>query len=114
MNVIARILMLAMLVVFATGSVVNAVAASAMDLKMVLIDADGAGMTDCPDCESGSDGDMPKACDSSCLQPLLATLDDEVTVRLPKLREGEVLAAPRPSSLSGPPDPYPPRSNAVN
>jgi len=101
------------LVIFATGSV-NAEAASAMDLEMALADADGAGMADCPDCGSGGNGDVPNVCDSGCIQPLLATLDHVMIVRPPKMRAAEVSFAPRPSSLSGPPDPYPPRSNAVN
>lgn len=105
-----RILAVALLAIFAAGTVVHAAGAATMAIKMALA-ADGAmSMPDCAGCDADGDGDGP-ACNLVCTAPFVADLRPETTENVPA-----AVSTAEPTGIydfvgrSGPPDPYPPRT----
>ena len=111
MQKLARILVMAVLTVFAVGSVVHVASSTTMSVKMALSDTGTMDMADCEGCgSSGGDGDDGLTCDIVCLAPLLANL----------IPDGVLAVGPGASPTgpdfydfvgrTGPPEPYPPRT----
>lgn len=108
MKPVARILIVAMLAVFAAATTVHAASTAAMDLKMSMAAASGMDMDGCDGC--GDDGDGKMACDPVCVTPLLAVTSQDAALRdaAPGIFGKVVAEGIR--GQTGPPDPYPPRS----
>ena len=111
MSKLARILVIVLLAAFAVGTVAHAASATSMALKMSLADTNGGNMEDCPGC-SGDEGTVP-VCDQVCVTPFVA-VPAGAALTLPLFPYHHVDLPLRDStSLSGPPDPYPPRTNIL-
>jgi len=111
MSKLARILVIILLAAFAVGTVAHAASATSMAVKMSLTDTNGGNMGDCPDC-SGDEGRVP-LCDQVCVTPFVAVPAD-AALTLPLFPYNHVnLPFSDSTSLSGPPDPYPPRTNIL-
>jgi hypothetical protein len=102
----------ALLAVFAAGSVVHVASATTVSLQMALADGAAMDMADCEGCGTGGDGDESGlACGTVCVAPFTATLAQENASGL-----RVVAKSPAPSGVhdfvgrTGPPDPYPPRT----
>lgn len=107
MNKLVRTLVIVLLTVFAVGTVVHAVSATSMAVKMALAETGGGNMGDCPDC-SGDEGRVP-LCDQVCVTPFVG-MPVGGALALPLVAYNFVAVPLDDSaSLSGPPDPYPPR-----
>ena len=104
-----RILAVALLAVFAAGSVVHATSTTTMAVKMALGDGGTMDMADCTDCDAGGDGGL--VCDLVCTAPFVADLGTESVVRVPV-----PVSTAAPNGVcdfvgrTGPPDPHPPRT----
>lgn len=111
MSKLVRILVIALLAAFAAGTVAHAASATSMALKMSLADTNGGNVEDCAGC-IGDEGAVP-VCDQVCVTPLVA-VPLGTPLALP-LFAYEFATAPLSdsASLSGPPDPYPPRTNIL-
>lgn len=107
MSKLVRTLVIVLLAVFAVGTVVHAASATSMAVKMALADTNGGNMGDCPDC-SGDEGRVP-LCDQVCVTPFVA-MPVGTAPALPVFAYNFAITSLGDSaSLSGPPDPYPPR-----
>lgn len=107
-----RILVAALLAVFAVGSVVHATSTTTMAVKMALADGGPMDMADCTGCDAegnGDDGGL--TCDLVCNAPFVADLGTESTVSVPV-----AVSTVEPRGVydfvgrTGPPDPHPPRT----
>lgn len=109
---LARILVAALLAVFAAGSVVHATSATTMAVKMALADGATLDMSDCMGCDAEGSGDEGgQTCDLVCTAPFVADLGAGSTTGLPA-----AVSTVEPKSVydfvgrTGPPDLHPPRS----
>ncbi|RCK45986.1 hypothetical protein TH25_17325 [Thalassospira profundimaris] len=111
MSKLVRILVIVLLAAFAAGTVAHAASATSMTVKMSLADMNDGNVEDCPSC-SGDQGTVP-VCDQVCV-PSLVAAPVGTALALP-LFAYDFAAAPMgdSASLSGPPDPYPPRTNIL-
>ena len=111
MSRLARILVMVLLATFAAGTVAHAASATSMALKMSLADTNGGNVKDCPVC-SDDEGAVP-VCDQVCVTPF-AAVSVGAALGLP-LFAYDFAAAPLgdSASLTGTPDPYPPRTNIL-
>lgn len=108
MSQLVRILAIAFLVAFATGSATNAAALSDMSLKMSMTTMDDSA-SDCQDCP-GDHGQV-SACDLFCVTPLFV-IWMPLGTDLPEVTNVVAHGAgASPAGHAGPPDPYPPRTN---
>lgn len=112
MSKFVRILVVALLAVFAAGSVVHATSTTTMAVKMALADGDTMEMADCTGCDTdgrGDDGGL--ACDLVCTAPFVADLATKFDLSGPV---GVSTAGQKGIydfvGRTGPPDPYPPRT----
>lgn len=111
MSKLARTLVIVLLAAFAAGTVVYADSATSMAVKMALADTNGGEKVDCPGC-SGNEGAVP-VCDQVCVTPFVAIPLDSA-LPLPMFAKSFVIISSGESvSLSGPPDPYPPRTDIL-
>lgn len=108
MKPFARVLVIAVLAVFAAGSTVHAAAAAAMDVKMSMAAAGGMDMDGCDGCGDSGDGKM--ACDPVCVTPLLAVANQDAILRDAAPGIFGKVRAEGIRGQTGPPDPYPPRT----
>lgn len=101
-----RMLTIALLVVFAAGTVANAAGATSMSLQMSAIEMGAMG--DCQGCPS--DDGKSLACEQACMVPLIA-IAPVAGIELPAAQT-EVAVSPVKESAghTGPPQPYPPRT----
>lgn len=107
-----RILVVALLAVFAAGSVVHATGMTTMAVKMALADSGPMDMADCTGCDADDNGgDGGLACDLVCTTSLVADLGTESPLSVPVPVS---TAGPKGAydflGRTGPPDPYPPRT----
>ena len=108
----ARILVVALLALFAAGLVVNATSTATMAVKMALADIDHRDMADCTGCDAGGNGYQGGlACDLACTAPFVADLGTESTLSAPAAvstvtSTGDYDFVGR----TGAPEPYPPRT----
>lgn len=112
MSKFVRILVVALLAVFAAGSVVHATSTTTMAVKMALADGGPMDMADCTGCDADGNGDENGlACDLVCTAPSIAGSGAETALSVPVALS---IAAPKGVSdfvgRTGPPDPYPPRT----
>jgi hypothetical protein len=113
MTLFRRFLFFVVLATYVAGLGVFAASATAMAGNMVLGEAGEMG--DCQGCDpSGGDGPA-SACDTPCLAPMMATTLSPDTA-FPALLSEPARAAvdDRFASLTGPPDPSPPRPIILN
>jgi len=111
MSKLVRTLVIVLLTVFAVGTVVHAASATSMAVKMALADTDGGNMGDCPDCSG--DKDAVPVCDQVCVTPFVA-MPVGSALALPAFTYSFAITSLGDSvSLSGPPDPYPPRTDIL-
>ena len=111
MSKLARILVIVLLAGFAVGTVAHAASATSMALKMALDDNSDGNVDDCPSC-SGGEAAVP-VCDQVCVTPFVA-VPTGAALTLPFFPCNHVnLPLSDSTSLSGPPDPYPPRTNIL-
>lgn len=112
MSKLARILVVALLAVFAAGSVVHATVATTMIVNMTFADDGLMDMADCASCDTDENGDESGlVCDFVCTAPFIAGLGPATALSLP----AAVSRAASTGSYdfvgrTGPPDPYPPRT----
>ncbi|MGX1501071.1 hypothetical protein ACSSV1_006140 [Labrenzia sp. MBR-25] len=107
-----RIFIIMLLAAFAAGTVVHTASAATMGAKMTLALIAGADMGDCQDCADGN-GDMP-SCDNVCVSPILAVVPS-AQLSLPGVEtttESPVLQSV--TGRTGPPEPFPPRTNILS
>jgi len=103
-----RLCVTLLLAAFIAGSLVHAVSATPMAVKMAL----GGGamdMADCDSCGSG-DADSEPVCETACITPLAAVACGRDEVFVDKRGPSTVYLAGEIDGRSGPPDPHPPRS----
>lgn len=111
MSKLGRIFLIGLLAVFVAGTVVHAASATSMALKMSLADTSGGNVEDCPSC-SGDEGTVP-VCDQVCVTPFVAVpVGAALTLPLFSYIHAN-LPLCDPTSLCGPPDPSPPRTNIL-
>lgn len=108
MKALVRLVLITVILAFAAGSVVHAVEASGMSVKMSAMA--GGTAPGCDGCGSGGDdGRVDKTCFSLCVTPAIAVLPaaTATAVRVsqsPGFRPAMLIAG-----QSQPPDPYPPK-----
>jgi hypothetical protein len=112
MKLVARILIFAMLAVFAAATTVHAAGTAAMDLKMAMAAAGGMDMDDRDGCGDTGDGTM--ACDPVCATPLLAIASPDADLRAAAPGIFDKVSAKGILGQTGPPNPYPPPSLILN
>ncbi|ORE91769.1 hypothetical protein ATO13_19295 [Stappia sp. 22II-S9-Z10] len=112
MQSFVRILVVALLAVFAAGSVAHVASTTTMAIKMAFADTGAIDMADCTGCDADDDGDDGVlVCNLVCSAPFVADLRTESAVNMLA-----VVSMAEPTGLSdfvgrtGPPDPYPPRT----
>jgi hypothetical protein len=108
MRNLARIFAIALLAVFAAGTVANAAGATSMSLQMSAIAMGDGTMGDCQGCPS--DDGKSLACEQACMVPLIA-IAPVAWIDLPAAQT-EIAVSPVKESAghTGPPQPYPPRT----
>lgn len=106
------ILVVALLAVFAVGSVVHATSTTTMAVKMALADGGPMDMADCTGCDADGNGDESGlGCDLVCTAPFVADLGAETALSVPA-----AVSTASPKGVydfvgrTSPPDPYPPRT----
>lgn len=112
MSKFVRILVVALLAVFAVGSVVHATSTTTMAVKMATANGGPMDMADCTGCDADGNGDESGlACDLVCTAPFVADLGAGTALGVPV---GESTAALKGVydfvGRTGPPVPYPPRT----
>lgn len=111
MSSLARIFFVALLAVFAAGSVGNAANATTMAVKMALADTGTMDMATCTDCDADGGDDDALVCDFVCTAPFVADLSMESAVSIPvSVSTDEPTGVYDFAGRTGPPDPYPPRT----
>jgi hypothetical protein len=112
---LARILLVALLAVFAASGVVHAASATTMAVKMALADGDAMDMADCDGCGSGDAGNKSgPPCDMVCIAPFVATVNAETALAFPMSATAVDWASRDFAGRTGPPDPYPPRNLSLS
>jgi len=108
MNGLARILAILLLAVFAPGTAAHAASATSMSLAMSAVAMTDGDMGDCERCPPGDDG-KARICGQVCLAPFAAM--PAVGVEVP-VAAGDAAISPvaQIDGLTGPPEPYPPRT----
>lgn len=109
MDMLARILAIGLLAVFAAGTIVYGASATSMSVAMPHDAMAGGDMGNCDGCPPGGDGKVP-LCSQPCLVPF-AALPVAVGVEL-SIVAAETATAPLKKMVghTGPPDPFPPRT----
>lgn len=108
MQILRRLLLIAVLATYVAGVSVLAATSGAMAGDMVM---GGAGeMGDCQGCDPVGGEDPALACDTPCLTPLMATLTPDAALWVPRSEQAVGAAGSSFASRTGPPDPSPPRS----
>lgn len=103
-----RILLVALLLAFAAGSVVNVAGAAPMAVKMALADDGAMDMADCEGCGPGND-DTTVICDMACVAPHFATISADTLSPPPLQAHPADNAGNSAVGHSGIPEPAPPR-----
>lgn len=107
----ARVLVLALIAVFAAWSSAHVANATTMALEMAAVDGDAMDMADCDACESGEMGDQASlACNMACVSPVLAVLVTGQTLTPAPVGSHTGWATCTFPGQTYPPDPYPPRA----
>lgn len=105
-----RIFTLALLALFAVGTVVHSAGATSMSLKMALSDAGLTDMADCQGCGTDTDGeDNGPTCDNVCTVSFAASLGQVDTVSPDIAHVTRPLLVQHLAGRTGLPEPYPPR-----
>jgi hypothetical protein len=112
MTRLARVLVFALIAVFAAWSAAHVANATTMALEMATVEGDGMDMAGCDACDSEEMGDQASlACDVTCVSPVLVDL---ATTSQAFTSAPTASHAIKPlSDLAGrsyPPEPHPPRS----
>lgn len=103
--------MIALLTAFAVGTVLQSADATVMTAKMALAMSGTADAPDCSGC-AGDGGDLP-TCDYLCVAPFHAMIDAAKTQQ-PVVQETTADATTiGVAGRSGPPEPYPPRTDIL-
>ena len=111
MTLLARLLVIALLAVFAASSVAQASAATTMAARMALAADHGMGMEDCQACGSGDARKADAICDLACVPaPALTALGWDQAPAFVSTASHPAPAARDLAGWTGPPDPHPPRS----
>jgi len=109
MSRLARMLAVALVALFAAGTIAHAAGITTMTVKMSLADAGGS-PADCQGC-SGNDGKAP-LCEQVCVTPLVAVPPAALAAQPAGTCELAPVRLDAPAGRSGPPDPAPPRAIA--
>lgn len=111
---LARVLIVALIVVFAAWSVVQVANATTMSLEMAAMTADEDGAMDRAACDAcGSDQmvqDASLSCSIACTSPAVVDLADSEISSLVQMSSEAPMAAGSLVGQTYPPDPFPPRS----
>jgi len=109
MKTFLKCLSVALILAFAVGSIVHAVEAAGMSVKMSTIAGDT--MPGCGGCdnEDGDNGNVEKTCSNLCIAPAIAVLPTIVVVATRISENANFYPAKLIIEQSGPPDPYPPK-----
>ena len=107
----ARILVVALIAVFAAWSVAQVANATTMALEMAAVDGEAMDMADCEGCDPGEMDDQASlACNILCVSPAfadLATSQASTSAPVPSQTGWAVYDF---AGRTYPPDPFPPRS----
>lgn len=107
----ARILVVALIAVFAAWSSAHIATATTMSLEMAAMDGKAMDMADCNACDPGELGDQSSlSCDFACVSPVLADLVTSQVFTSSPMAEHVVRPVYDFAGRTYPPDPHPPRA----
>lgn len=107
----ARILVVALIAVFAAWSSAHVANATTMSLEMAAMDDGSMDMANCDACDPGEPGDQSSlSCDFACVSPVLANLVTSQVFMSAPVAEHAVRLVYDFAGRTYPPDPHPPRA----